>query len=69
LRTATYCETIFPPFIAVFDRLFGAGESKTVSESITWPRRRFFDRLKTAKTVETAAHRIDGAVRPWLIWL
>jgi len=63
------CRTVFPPFIAVFDRLFGADRSKTVDESITWQFRRFSHRLKTVKTVETAPHRIDGAFRPRFILL
>jgi len=61
------CKTVFPPFIAVFDRLFGEHDSKTVDESITCPFRRFIHRLKTAKTVKTARHRIDGASRPTFI--
>src|SRR5260221_8978014 len=61
------CKTVFPPFIAVFDRLFGEHESKAVDESITWPGRRFFHRFKTAKTVKTAPHRIDGASRSGVI--
>jgi hypothetical protein len=63
------CRTVFPPFIAVFDRLFGADESKAVGESSTWPFRRFSHRLKTVKKVETAPHRIDGAFRPRFILL
>jgi hypothetical protein len=63
------CRTVFPPFIAVFDRLFGEDESKAVGESITWPFRRFSHRLKTVKTVETAPHRIESALRPRFILL
>ena len=60
---------VFQPFTAVFDRLFGPDESKIVGESIAWQFRRFFHRLKTAKTVETAPHRIDGAIRSRFIRL
>ena len=55
------CKTVFPPFIAVFDHLFGEPESKDLGQSITWPGDRFFHRLKTGKTVETAPHRIYSA--------
>src|SRR5260221_7685970 len=63
------CKTVFPPFIAVFDHLFGEPESKDLGQSITWPGDRFFHRLKTAKTVKTAPHRSDGAIRPRVIQL
>jgi hypothetical protein len=61
------CKTVFPPFFAVFGRLFGEDDSKAVGESITWQFGRFFHRLKTAKTVKTVRHRIDGAIRPGVI--
>jgi len=67
------CRTVFPPFTAgfdaVFDRLFGEDESKAAGESITWQFRRFSHRLKTVKTVKTAPHRIEGAIRPRFILL
>jgi hypothetical protein len=49
--------------------LFGEDESKAVDESITWQFRRFSHRLKTVKTVETAPHHIESAIRSRFILL
>jgi hypothetical protein len=43
------CRTVFPPFFAVFGRLFGEHESKAVDESITWPFRRFSSPFKNGE--------------------
>jgi hypothetical protein len=49
------CRTVFPPFIAVFDRLFGEDESKVASQSITWQFLPFLSPFKNGENGENGA--------------